>query len=141
MAREQVYLVGEETTPQPPPPQTFLSKNKYLVIGAIAVVLIVLFGCAISGFLSAPSHKPISIEISYSGPWTGSIGDGDGQRSIAGTGSRAYDMGEGIVTAVIQKGNDDSFMLTVQILEGDNVVETQTTNSPYGVVSVSHNFD
>ena len=139
MAKRQVYEVGAEQDPIPP--QSFIKKNKYLVIGAIVVVFIVLFGCALSGLLSGPSHKPVSIQISYSGSWTGSIGDENGQKSISGTGSRAYDMAGGIVTAVIQKGEDNTQVLTVEILEGDNVVETQSTSAAYGVVSVSHNFD
>lgn len=141
MAREQVYDVGTEQEQQSPPPQTFIQKNKYLVIGAIVVVLILFFGCALSGLLSGPSHKPVSIEISYGGPWEGSIGDSDGQRSVSGNGPRSYDMSGGIVVAVIQKSNDSTGTLTVQILEGDNAVETQSTSAAYGVVSVSHNFD
>jgi hypothetical protein len=141
MAREQVYEVGAEPEQQPQPPQNFLNKNKYLVIGAIVIIFIVFFGCALSGLMSPAPHKAISIEISYNGSWTGSIGDSGGQRSVSGTGARSYDMSGGIVVAVIQKDDDSTKTLTVQILEGSDVVEVQSTAAAYGVVSTSHNFD
>jgi hypothetical protein len=139
MARKEVYEV--QTDAKALQPQSLLQKNKYLIIGGIVVFFILIFGCALSGLLTPTPHKPISIEISYSGPWTGSIGDEGGQRSISGTGARSYDMGEGIITAVIQKSDDSTAVLTVQILEGDDAIEIQSTSAAYGVVSVSHNFD
>jgi flagellar basal body-associated protein FliL len=133
MKNENSNTGQEQTKPKMP-------NKKLMIIGGIVLVVVVLFGCAIAGFFGNGSTKSVSIEIKYSGPWTGSIGDSNGQRSIQGTGSHSYDVKSGIVTAVIQKSDNGTTPLTVNILEGDNIVETQTTTAEYGVVSVSHSF-
>jgi len=81
-----------------------------------------------------------NIIIDYNANWTGSIGDETGQRSINGNGPTEINVKGGIVVAVIQKSDDSSDTLTVQIREGNKILETQYTSSEYGVVSVSHSF-
>ena len=127
-------------TPQKQPGPAPIAPKPALLVGLIIVVLIVVFACALSGFLGSLLGGTVKIKVVYAGSWEGSIGDDAGQRSVQGSGTQSFDMKGGIVVAVIQKMDGGGGTLTVQILQGDNVVESQSTSATYGVVSVSHSF-
>jgi hypothetical protein len=82
----------------------------------------------------------ITVKIDYDGNWTGSILDDTGSRSVDGTGAKSFTMVGGIIVANFQKHDDSSDTLTVQILEGNIPVESQSTTAEYGLAMVSHSF-
>jgi len=83
----------------------------------------------------------IRVIIDYNGNWSGAILDDSGSKSIDGTGPKSFDMVGGIVVATIQKGDDSSNVLTVQISEGNMSIEIQRSSAAYGIASVSHDFN
>lgn len=80
-----------------------------------------------------------TIQIEYSGSWSGSIG-GDNSRSVDGTGSETYTVEGDIIVATIQKDDDSSDELTVSIMVEGKTEETESTTASYGVVTVSYSF-
>ena len=92
-----------------------------------------LAGCAALG-----SDEPFTVTVDYSGSWSGSVGDEDGQRTVEGAGTEQYEIEGDIVSATAQKRDGGSGRLTVSIAVGDSVVKRQSTTAQYGVVSVSH---
>ena len=95
------------------------------------------------------------VKVIATGPWTGQVQDSAGSRSVSGTGSQTIQIANsGTVGASIQKDNSndafnnetgaitpDTSTLTVQIVDGSgNVVETQSTSTDAGLVTVTHNF-
>ncbi|MBZ2166641.1 Ig-like domain-containing protein [Methanobacterium spitsbergense] len=91
---------------------------------------------------TSSSSSQVEISVSYSGPWTGAIADSTGTRSVEGTGPQKFPLGEnpGIVSTNFQKHDNGTGTLTVQILDGGNPVETQSTSAEFGVASVTHSF-
>ncbi len=79
------------------------------------------------------------VQIIYDGAWSGSINtDGTGQ-SVDGSGNKDIDIPSNvnIVAAVIQKSEDNSQTLTVNILKDGKIVKSASTSASYGVVSIS----
>lgn len=81
-----------------------------------------------------------SVRIQYGGEWTGTIGTGGSQRSVDGEGDESFEIdGEpSIISTNAQKQDDSSDELTVQILNGDEVVKEASTTAEYGVAQVSY---
>ena len=82
--------------------------------------------------------KGTQVKISYSGKWSGAISSGGSTSSISGSGDKVIDIDEsGIVSANAQKQDGSSKELQIQILKDGDVVEEASTDSEYGVASVS----
>ena len=145
-----------------------MKKFNFGILGIIGILVLVVFasGCTSSGNSTSSNQSSsnqqnaqqnpsvASVKIIASGPWTGNIRDNSGSRSVQGSGTQTFTLSSnpGIVAATFQKDNSkdtmnsngtmnqDTSSLTVQILSGGKVVETQTTSADAGVVSVSHSF-
>lgn len=78
------------------------------------------------------------IEVTGTGglEFTGSIGGGANQKSIQGSVPANYEVSDWPAVAVIQK-KGTSGTLTVTITKNGRVLNTQTTDADYGVVTVS----
>jgi len=68
--------------------------------------------------------------------FTGSIGGGANQRSVQGSIPATYEVNTWPAVAVIQK-KEASGTLTVTMKKNDRVLNSQTTDADYGVVTVS----
>jgi hypothetical protein len=84
----------------------------------------------------------VVVTISATSSWQGNIGDKTGSRSIEGSGSQTFNLGAspGYVSVAVSKGFNSTGTLTVQILRGNKVVETQSTSAEAGMVTLSHGF-
>ena len=94
----------------------------------------------------------IEIRISYSGPWsgasaftyidenTGTVTSGVNKLSGNGITSIPISGRPKNLNAVIQKKNDNSDILTVEIVENGVVLASNSTSSPYGVTKVEYSF-
>ena len=110
--------------------------RKGMKIGFSMILCIMLFCVIIPTSVSAGSA---TIKISYDGDWSGSLG-GDTSKSVDGSGTETHSATGSVIVAVIQKDDDSSNRLKVEIIVNGNVVASETTTASYGVVSVSHSF-
>lgn len=89
----------------------------------------------------ASSSDQYHVRVTYSGEWSGSVGAGSTTRSIDGMGTTVIDIQEqdpSMVSATIQKSDAGSGTLTVEIIQGSEVVKQTSTSAEYGVASVSY---
>ena len=82
------------------------------------------------------------VTVTYQGTWNGTISDNTGNRTVHGTSSNRYNLGSnpGTVSVTFQKTDNSTLPLLVQIMRGNNVIESQSTNESFGNVSISHVF-
>lgn len=92
---------------------------------------------------SSGASGSVTLVINYPGEWSGAIADSSGTRSIEGTGSKTIDLGniDGAVAANAHKRDSGSQTMTISLTKGGTTLETQSTSSEYGFVSVSHYID
>ena len=83
--------------------------------------------------------KGVQVKVSYDGEWQGAAGAEGSTNSISGTGDKTIDMDKDahIVSVNAQKMDGSSSTLTVQILKDGKVVKESSTDTQYGVASVS----
>ena len=77
-----------------------------------------------------------TVSVQTSGCWTGSIFQDSTSRSVEGCGNQTFPVSGSIVSVLFQKQSDDSSRLTVQLLNGERVVEQESTTAAYGIASV-----
>lgn len=84
----------------------------------------------------------IIVTIDYQGSWNGTISDSTGNRTVSGVANNNYNLGPnpGNVTVIVQKAGNNRLQLRVQILQGSNVIESQSTTVPRGTISINHLF-
>ncbi len=84
----------------------------------------------------------VIVTVAYQGTWNGTISDSAGNRTVQGTSSNRYNLGPnpGTVSVTFQKTDNSTLPLLVQIVQGNKVIESQSTNKSLGVVSISHVF-
>lgn len=95
-----------------------------------------------SGTNNSSFASNVIVSVIYQGTWNGTISDNTGNRTVHGTSSNRYNLGSnpGTVSITFQKTDNSTMPLQVQILQGNNVVESQSTNESLGSVSISHVF-
>lgn len=84
----------------------------------------------------------IVVKINYQGSWNGTISDNTGNRTVNGVANNNYNLGPnpGNVTVIVQKAGNNRLLLRVQILQGSNVIESQSTTVPRGTILINHQF-
>lgn len=84
----------------------------------------------------------IVVKINYQGSWNGTISDNSGNRTVSGVANNNYNLGSdpGNVTVIVRKAGNNRLPLRVQILQGSNVIESQSTTVPLGTVLINHQF-
>ncbi|OEC86958.1 MULTISPECIES: hypothetical protein [Methanobacterium] len=118
------------------------------IILAISILVVFASGCTSSNNMSNNSsngtsnqnNSNVTLQITADGPWTGDYAYTNGDMQINGTGNANYNLGlnPGHVTVSIEnKGNGT---LTVQLLRGGNVVQTQSTSESMGIVNIDQKF-
>ncbi|BDZ72226.1 hypothetical protein [Methanobacterium petrolearium] len=115
-------------------------KKIVLFVVAIMVLLVISSGCTNNNTSNQSSN--VTIKINSNSTWGGEYAYKDGNSLINGTGNASYDLGPnpGDVTVTVQENVTSTGPLTVQLLQGETVVETQTNSSDYPVVTISHKF-
>jgi hypothetical protein len=88
---------------------------------------------------SDSSDSSYQVRISYDGEWSGSISGDGSSRTVDGSGTETFDIDGDpfIVSANGQKRDDGSGTLTVEILQGGEVIARQSTSASYGVAQVT----
>ena len=119
-------------------PQPTTTQTSHLLAGIIIFILLagVIFGSIYYFSIPRFSTSTFAIRIESNTSWAGSIGADGSSRSIEGFGSETWEVTGTIAVAVIQKQTDYGY-LTVSILKGGRVLDSQTTTAAYGVVTVS----
>jgi hypothetical protein len=80
------------------------------------------------------------IKIYYSKSWSGALGEDSSSKSISGNGDKTYIMDGDIVSITVQKDDDSKDTLKVEIIKNGDVVESLSTNSEYGIVSIGYSY-
>ncbi len=88
---------------------------------------------------TADQATGVQVRVIYDGKWQGAVGDTSSMNSVSGSGEETIDLDDDayIVSANAQKQDGSSKTLTIQILKDGNVIEESSTDSAYGVASVS----
>jgi len=85
---------------------------------------------------SVSAEAQWDVKIKYNGEWSGSVG-GTSSSSYEGTGDKTISVSGDIVSAVIQKQEDNSDQLCVEIWRDGSMEESSCTTAGYGVVTVT----
>ena len=100
-------------------------------------------GCTTSNnSTSNQSGQDVIVQINSNSPWNGTITYNGTDYKINGTKNKNYNLGTnpGTFTIYLQKNNDIGGNLTVQLLQGRKIIQTQSTSTNQEVVSINHNF-
>ncbi len=88
------------------------------------------------------SAPDVVVAVTYQGAWNGTISDNTGNITANGNANNRYNLGPnpGMVSVTFQKTDNSTNFMLVQIIQGNNVIASQSTNASFGVVSISHVF-
>lgn len=88
---------------------------------------------------TATEASPYQARISYDGEWSGTVGGDGSTRSVDGDGTETFDVSGDpfIVSANAQKRDGGSGKLTVEILQGGDVIARQSTTAEHGLAQVT----
>lgn len=131
--------------------------SKYLSVVLIFLLVIFASGCTNTQNNSTTNQSPntsqpgtnnssfasnVVVSVTYQGTWNGTISDKTGNRTVHGTSSNNYNLGSnpGTVSVTFKKTDNSTLPLLVKILQGNKIIESQSTNESFGVVSISHIF-
>jgi hypothetical protein len=83
----------------------------------------------------------VSVQINSTTAWNGTLTYNGTDHEINGTSNSNYNLGTTPGTVTIYLKNDNGTgNSTVQLLQGDKVIQTQTTSENQQTVTISHNF-
>ncbi|BDZ69557.1 hypothetical protein [Methanobacterium petrolearium] len=114
------------------------------IMGIIPVVLVLVVlasGCtSSSNNTSNQSSSNVTLQIYSNSTWIGDYGYKNGDMQINGTGNAKYNLGPNPGTVTVSLENNGTGTLTVQLLQGGNVIQTQSTSDNQGVVNINKEF-
>ncbi len=108
-----------------------------LVIVVLAVGVFAATGYWVKSFpellgLSGPNATTFTVSVDSNTQWSGTVGG----FSKSGSGVASFTVRAATASACLQMQTDSGY-LTVTILENGQTLDSQTTNQPFGIVSVS----
>lgn len=118
------------------------------IVLAILVLIVFASGCTSSSNNTSTnnssyknqSNSNVTLQITSSGAWSGTYAYNNVSKYINGTGNANYNFGSSpgkVTVSLMNKGNGT---LTVQLLQGGNILQTQTTSNNQGTVNINQNF-
>ncbi|MEN6553227.1 MAG: hypothetical protein ABFC34_10145 [Methanobacterium sp.] len=128
---------------------------KKIAVCLIALLILITFvsGCTSSNNSTAnnssaqnnssmQTDQNVTLKINSDGSWNGTLTYKNGNQTINGTGNAKYNLGQnpGNVSVSVQKTNNNSGTITLQLFKGGNVTIYQSTTSNEGTVSLNYNF-
>jgi len=125
--------------------------TKKIIIGIFTLLVLAIFvsGCTNPGNnttqpanTSNQSNSSVTVQINSTGSWNGDIASTHGDQIVNGTGNASYNLGTnpGNVVVTITKNTTNTSNLTVQIIQGLNIIAKGSTSTANGTVKVSHRF-
>jgi len=117
-------------------------KNAVIIIFMGLLVLIVsISGCITNNNTSNQSSQDVEIEIITNSPWNGTLTHSGTDYNITGERGKKYNLGPnpGHVAIYVKK-NKDTGNLTVQLIQGRNIIQTQTISSSQEVINLTYDF-
>ena len=125
--------------------------TKKIIIGIFAMLVLVILasGCTSPGNNttqptnnSNQSNSSVTVQINSTGSWNGDIASTHGDQIVNGTDNALYNLGTnpGNVVVTITKNASNMSNLTVQIIQGGNIIANGSTSAVNGTVKVSHRF-
>ncbi len=93
-----------------------------------------------NSYSSASAEIPIDVVVHYDGKWQGAIGGLSSSSSYSGYGDRVISFTgtqNSYISATVQKNGGGSGTLTVEIYKDGKLVNSQSTNAAYGIVTLS----
>jgi hypothetical protein len=121
-----------------------MKKNSH-IIGFITLLLLVVFmsGCTTTSnnTTSNQSNQNVIVQITANSPWNGTLIYNGTNYKINGTKNQNYNLGKtpGDVNIYLNKHNDTG-NLTVQLLQGSNIIQTKTISSQQEFIDIKQNF-
>ena len=120
-------------------------KKNVSIMGIISLLILIVFvsGCTTSNnSTSNQSGQDVIININSNSQWNGTLTYNGINYNINGSKNKNYNLGKtpGSVKIDLQKNNDVGGNLTVQLLQGRNIIENQTTSTNHEIINISHNF-
>ena len=117
-----------------------LKKNASL-IGILGLLVLVVFVSGCTSNTTSNQTSNVSVQINSTTPWNGTLTYNGTDHKVNGTNNTNYNLGTTTGTVTIYMENiNGTGNLTAQLLQGDKVIQTQTTSADKKVVSISHNF-
>ncbi len=117
------------------------------IVLAISMLVVFASGCTSSNntsnnssSVSNQNNSNVTLQITSNGQWTGDYAYTNGDMQINGTGNASYNLGPNPGHVTVSVENNDNDTLTVQLLQGGSVVQTQSTSENMGVVNIDQKF-
>ncbi|HEX7468126.1 MAG TPA: hypothetical protein VF324_06015 [Methanobacterium sp.] len=118
-------------------------KKKASIIGFLGLLVLIVFisGCTSSTNSSSNQSQNVTVQLNSNSAWNGTITYSGADHNVSGTGNSTYNLGTapGAVTIYLKNDNNTG-NLTVQLIQGTNVIQNQSTSETQEVISISHNF-
>ncbi|MBE6511942.1 MAG: hypothetical protein E7Z75_02155 [Methanobrevibacter olleyae] len=111
------------------------TSKKILAIFAVCCILAIIAVVAFGGIGTGSQVK-----VTYNGPWSGVIHDGNTVKVIRGYGNQTFDLDcddSDVIHTQISKQDAGFGDLKVQILRNGEVVKQSTSSIPYGFVTLT----
>jgi|GEM_PF-3013543 len=106
------------------------------------VLIVFVSGCTTSdNTTSNQSNQNVIVQITSNTQWNGTLIYNGATYAINGTKNKNYNLGKtpGDVKIFINKYNDTG-NLTVQLLQGSNIIQTKSISSHKDLVDIRHTF-
>jgi hypothetical protein len=119
-------------------------KKSASIIGFICLLILVVFvsGCTNSNnTTSNQSGQDVIVQINSNSLWNGTLIYNGTNYKINGTKNKNYNLGKtpGDVKIYLNKYNDTG-NLTVQLLQGSNIIQTKSISSHQEFIDIRHKF-
>lgn len=118
-------------------------KKNVSIIGFIGLLVLVVFasGCTSSSNSTSNQTSNVSVQINSTTPWNGTLTYSGADHQVNGTGNANYNLGTspGAVTIYLKNDNGTGNS-SVQLFQGDKVIQSETTSENQQTVTISHNF-
>ena len=116
--------------------------NKNIIILFMILILIVIGIAFAVNTTTTANHggSNVTLQIQSNSSWTGNYAYHDGNLMINGTGNAVYNLGSNPGHVTVTLTNTGTGTLTVQLLQGGNIVESQSTQESQGIINLDNKF-
>ena len=118
-----------------------IKKAGIIIFMGLLILIVSFSGCITNNSTSNQSSQDVEIQIISNSPWNGTLTYSGTDYNITGERGKKYNLGRnpGHVAIYLKKNNDRG-NLTVQLIQGRNIIQTQTISSSQEVINLTYNF-